>query len=32
MRYYNEERPPSSLGDATPDEVYYESRINQRVA
>jgi putative transposase len=32
LRYYNEERPHSSLGDATPDEVYYESRINQRVA
>jgi putative transposase len=32
LRYYNEERPHSSLGDATPDEVYYESRINQRIA
>ena len=32
LRYYNEERPHSSLGDATPNEVYYESRINQRVA
>jgi putative transposase len=32
LRYYNEERPHSSLHDATPDEVYYESRINQRVA
>ena len=32
LRYYNEERPHSSLGDATPDEVYYGLRINQRVA
>jgi putative transposase len=32
LRYYNEERPHSSLNDRTPDEVYYESRINQRVA
>jgi putative transposase len=32
LRYYNEERPHSSLGAATPDEVYYESRINRRVA
>jgi putative transposase len=32
LRYYNEERPHSSLDDQTPDEVYYEARINQRVA
>lgn len=32
LRYYNEERPHCSLNDRTPDEVYYESRINQRVA
>ena len=32
LRYYNEERPHSSLNDQTPDEVYYEARINQRVA
>ena len=32
LHYYNEERPHSSLGDSTPGEVYYESRINQRVA
>ena len=32
LHYYNEERPHSSLDDQTPDEVYYETRINQRVA
>ena len=32
LKYYNEERPHSSLGDATPDEVYYSLRINQRAA
>jgi putative transposase len=32
LRYYNEERPHSSLGDATPDETYYQSRLNQRAA
>jgi putative transposase len=32
LTYYNEERPHSSLNDATPDEVYYQSRINQRAA
>ena len=30
--YYNEERPHSSLDDATPDEVYYQSRLQQRAA
>ena len=32
LHYYNKERPHSSLDDQTPDEVYYETRINQRVA
>jgi len=32
LRYYNEERPHSSLHDTTPDEVYFESRLYQRVA
>ena len=32
LRYYNEERPHSSLNDNTPDEVYYASRIKQRAA
>ena len=32
LAYYNEERPNSSLDDQTPDEVYYASRSNQRVA
>ena len=32
LTYYNEERPHSALNDATPDEVYYQSRINQRAA
>jgi putative transposase len=32
LRYYNEERPHSSLGDQTPDEVYYSLRNNQRAA
>ena len=27
--YYNEDRPHSALGDATPDEVYYRSRLQQ---
>ena len=30
--YYNEDRPHSALGDATPDEVYYRSRLQQRAA
>ena len=30
--YYNEDRPHSSLDDATPDEVYYRSRLQQRAA
>ena len=30
--YYNEDRPHSALGDATPDEVYYQSRLQQRAA
>lgn len=32
LDYYNQERPHSSLDDHTPNEVYYQSRINQRVA
>jgi putative transposase len=32
LTYYNEERPHSSLSDATPDEVYYQSRLNERAA
>jgi putative transposase len=32
LRYYNEERPHSSLGDATLNEVYYALRNNQRAA
>lgn len=32
LNYYNEERPHGSLGDMTPDEVYYRSRLQQRVA
>jgi putative transposase len=32
LSYYNEERPHSSLGDHTPDEIYYQSHINQRAA
>ena len=32
LTYYNEERPHSSLNDATPDEVYYQSRLNERAA
>ena len=32
LRYYNKERPHSSLGDDTPDEIYYGLRINQRAA
>jgi putative transposase len=32
LNYYNEERPHSSLGDMTPDEVYYQSRQQQRAA
>jgi putative transposase len=32
LNYYNEERPHSSLDDATPDEVYYQSRLNERAA
>jgi transposase InsO family protein len=32
LHYYNSERPHSSLDDQTPDEVYYQSRINQRAA
>src|ERR1035437_10034804 len=30
--YYNEDRPHSSLSDATPDEVYYRSKLQQRAA
>ena len=30
--YYNEDRPHSSLDDATHDEVYYQSRLQQRAA
>ena len=32
LTYYNEDRQHSALNDATPDEVYYQSRINQRAA
>jgi len=32
LNYYNEERPHSSLGDMTPDETYYQSRLQQRAA
>ena len=32
IEYYNEDRPHSALGDATPDEVYYRSRLQQRAA
>jgi putative transposase len=32
LTYYNEERPHSSLNDATPDEAYYQSRLNQPAA
>jgi len=32
LNYYNQERPHSSLDDSTPDEVYYQSHINQRAA
>lgn len=32
LNYYNQERPHSSLNDQTPDEVYYQTRTNQRVA
>ena len=30
LKYYNEDRPHSSLDDQTPDEVYYQLRVNQR--
>lgn len=30
--YYNTQRPHSSLGDLTPDEVYYQSQLQQRAA
>ena len=30
--YYNEDRPHSSLDDATPNEVYYQARLQQRAA
>ena len=32
LNYYNEDQPHSSLNDQTPDEVYYQSRINERAA
>jgi putative transposase len=32
INYYNEDRPHSSLDDATPNEVYYRSRLQQRAA
>lgn len=32
LNYYNKERPHSSLGDFTPDEAYYRSRLQQRAA
>jgi putative transposase len=32
LNYYNQERPHSSPNDQTPDEVYYQTRSNQRAA
>jgi putative transposase len=32
LNYYNQERPHSSLNDQTPNEVYYQTRSNQRAA
>jgi putative transposase len=32
LNYYNVDRPHSSLNDQTPDEVYYQSRINEQAA
>jgi putative transposase len=32
INYYNKDRPHSSLEDATPDEVYYQSKLQQRAA
>lgn len=32
LNYYNQERPHSSLEDLTPDEVYYQSKLQQRAA
>ena len=32
IEYYNEDRPHSALGAATPDEVYYRSQLQQRAA
>jgi putative transposase len=32
LNYYNQERPHSSLDDATPDEVYYRSQQQRRAA
>jgi putative transposase len=32
IEYYDEDRPHSALADATPDEVYYRSRLEQRAA
>ena len=32
LRYYNEDRPHSALGDSTPDEVYYQLSNIQRAA
>jgi putative transposase len=30
LNYYNQERPHSSLNDQTPDEIYHQTRSNQR--
>jgi putative transposase len=32
LNYYNQERPHSSLNDQTPDEIYHQTRSNQRAA
>jgi transposase InsO family protein len=32
LNYYNEERLHSSLNDATPDDAYHQSRLNERAA
>jgi putative transposase len=32
INYYNKDRPHSSLEDATPHEVYYQSKLQQRAA
>jgi len=32
LTYYNDGRPHTSLNDETPDEVFYQARLNQRAA